>query len=593
MLWLCAFAQKDRCRIGEPAVRESLESVCSSQPFDSQMQLSRSPLLLRFNRQRFYFDIPLGRTLIGRLPRCQLVIGAGGVGVSREHAEIVRMNDRLFIKDLNSRNGTLVNGRDIRGQGEVELKLGDSVEICEYQGQITDVRRPFDDSGVCRVDAQDESEQSSSNLVYSHFPPQGTPHARTSFSDTRLAALISIGKSIGDALHTERVLETAVASVLEIFPGADRCVIGFRAPTDTFEAKWWTVREGTQASEIRISQRIFGHVLKTADSVLFDDAVTHFASANADANGDSVLAGALRSVMCAPLTEPDGNVFGMIQSDSRTSHRFSQQDLDIFATVATQISLALNFSRLHLQTIEDAVIRKDIEQANAVQRQFLPSASPLITDYQFSDYYSAARHVGGDYFDYINLPDGRIAIVLGDVVGKGVPAALTMVQLATEMRTAFEVVDSAAEAMTRLNRRLTDSFVTGVIMLLDTNNNQLSIANAGHDSPLIKSANGQLHRFGEHIAGFPISVVEGWEYEESHYSLQPGDMVVVFSDGFIDAENLSQTDRFGIKRIERIVQKHQGSAHSLKQAIIDEIDSFTSGAAQFDDMCLVCFQRQA
>lgn len=557
------------------------------------MQLTRSPLLLRFDSQRFYFEIPFGRTLIGRLPRCQLILGAGGVGVSREHAELVRMNNRLHVKDLNSRNGTLVNGRDIRGFGEIELQLGDCIEICEFSGVITDKRLPFDDSGVCRVDTVQEDEEAVSRTLSAALPKKDAPHTRTSISDTRLSALISIGKSIGDALHTDRVLETAAGSVLEIFPGADRCVIGFRSPSDLFEAKWWTTRHGNKAAEIRVSQRIFSHVVETVDSVLFDDAVTHFHNSAIDGGdgADSVLAGSLRSVMCAPLTAPDGYVFGMIQSDSQVARRFIKEDLDIFATVATQISLALNFSRLHLQTIEDAVLRNDIEQANAVQRQFLPSAPPNIPGYEFSDYYSAARHVGGDYYDYIPLADGRIAIVLGDVVGKGVPAALTMVKLATEMRTAFEVVNSAAAAMTRLNRRLADAFVTGVIMLLDPQSHEISIANAGHDSPLIKSASGQVQRFGESTSGFPISVIDDWEYEESFARLQPGDTVIVFSDGFIDAENLTQDDRFGTTRIDQIVSTNRGNATHLKQAIVDGIDSFTSGAPQFDDMCLVCFQR--
>jgi phosphoserine phosphatase RsbU/P len=362
-------------------------------------------------------------------------------------------------------------------------------------------------------------------------------------------------------------------------------VIGFRAPDNAFLAKWWTVRNENKNSEIRVSQRIFHHVLDTADAVLFDDAVTHFHSA------DSVLAGSLRSVMCAPLTDPEGKVFGMIQTDSHAAHRFQKNDLDIFATVATQISLALNFSKLHLRTIEDALIRKDIEQANTVQRQFLPQSAPKIQGYAFADYYSAARHVGGDYFDYLPLCDGRLAIVLGDVVGKGVPAALTMVKLATEMRTTFEVVTSASAAMTRLNRRLADSFITGVVMILDPKQHVLSIANAGHDSPLLKSATGQLHKFGEDAKGFPISVVDDYEYEEAEVALSPGDTVVVFSDGFIDAENTAQTNRFGIDRINRIVETHTGSAESVTRAIVDEVDVFTSGAPQFDDMCLVSFQR--
>jgi serine phosphatase RsbU (regulator of sigma subunit) len=552
------------------------------------MPASRLPIFLRLSRQRFYYDIPLGRTLIGRLPRCHLVLGAGDVGVSREHAEIIRQDDRLEIRDLNSRNGTSINGKDIRGLGSVPLKIGDRIEICDFVATVTDERLPFDDSGICRVEIDDDSDSSGSfgNAPFpASSPASSSSHSVANISDTRLAALISLGKSIGNALQTDHLLETAANALLEIFPAADRCVIGFRSPTGDFEAKWWTMRSGHKDAEIRVSQRIFQHVVETAETVLFDDAMTQFDGAA------SVMAGSLRSVMCAPLTDPDGNVFGMVQSDSHAAHRFHREDLDIFATVTTQISLALNFSQLHLRTIEDAVIRSDIEQANAVQRQFLPAEPPSVPGYEFADYYSAARHIGGDYFDYIPLNDGRFAIVLGDVVGKGVPAALTMVKLATEVRTAFEVVSTAADAMTRLNKRLSDSFITGVIMVLDPVRHMLTIANAGHDSPVHKSKEGLVNKFGEQEAGFPISVVDDYEYQEATVSINAGDMLVVFSDGFIDAENTDGTERFGLHRVHQVITLHRGNATSLTRAIIDEIDQFTSGAPQFDDMCLVCFRR--
>jgi predicted component of type VI protein secretion system len=153
------------------------------------MQFTRSPILLKFSQQRFYFDIPMGRTLIGRLPRCQLAIGSGGVGVSREHAEIIRMSGDLFIKDLDSHNGTFVNGQDIRGLGPVQLNIGDRIDICEFKGELTTERLPFDDSGLCHVASDIGNSIASNDLDGSSVQSKPPSHAIANISDTRILGL--------------------------------------------------------------------------------------------------------------------------------------------------------------------------------------------------------------------------------------------------------------------------------------------------------------------------------------------------------------------------------------------------------------------
>lgn len=547
------------------------------------MSTDSTKLLLRFDRQKIYFTIPQGTTVIGRLPRCGIVLGEHGKRVSRDHAELLRNDEGLLVRDLDSRNGTLVNGRDIRGQGLIEVKIGDRLQICEYEGVVTNARSPFNDSGICHVDDDDPTDASTKNLqLDGTYSPQVQSANRT---PDRLNALVTIGRCLGGALQSEQMIEKAVQTILDIFPAADRCVLGLSSPDSLFVPKWWVLRHENQDGEIRVSQRIFRHVVDTSDSVLLKDASSIFAGAG------SIISGQLRSVMCSPLIDTDNQVIGMIQADCRISDQFSQADLEIFATVAAQISLALNFSKLHQNAIEDAVIRKDIEQARAVQLQFLPKEPPSLPGYQFAHYYSAARHVGGDYYDYIKLSDGRLAIVLGDVVGKGVPAALTMVKLATETRAAFEITCDPAEAMTRLNRRLADSFITCVILVLDPLNHTLQISTAGHETPLLRKHGGSLIRIGEQTSGLPLSVFAEATYESETIPLASGDTLLVYSDGIADAEASDGVAQFGKERIVKTLEAHSGPAQRIARDLIEQIDNFTSGWPQFDDMCLVCFQR--
>jgi serine phosphatase RsbU (regulator of sigma subunit) len=256
-----------------------------------------------------------------------------------------------------------------------------------------------------------------------------------------------------------------------------------------------------------------------------------------------------------------------------------------------QLSLAINFSRLHAIAVEDAILRRDVEQARAVQQHFLPVSPPLIDGYELAGFYRAARHVGGDYIDYVPLENGRLAIVLGDVVGKGVPAALTMVQLATETRASLEVCETPSQVVTRLNRKLSNDFITLVVLVLDPATHMVTISNAGHESPLLRTSDGTVDAVGLDAAGFPLSVVEDHQYEELSIQLAPGDRLVIFSDGFPDAEHQASDRRFGTDEISRIFGEFDGAANEFIGHAVDQVDRFMDGGAQFDDMCMVCLRR--
>ena len=243
--------------------------------------------------------------------------------------------------------------------------------------------------------------------------------------------------------------------------------------------------------------------------------------------------------------------------------------------------------------MEDELLRRDVEQAREVQQRYLPERPPEIAGYDLAGFYRAARHVGGDYFDYVSLPDERLAIVLGDVVGKGVPAALTMVRLATETRAGLEVCLTPKELVTRLNEKFSNDFITLAVLVLDPQANQLTISNAGHEPPLLRAVDGTVRAIGFEESGCPVGVLEDFDYEELTIPIAPGESLIVFSDGFPDAHHQPSDRRFGSDPIAELFSQFRGTASETIDHLVDQVDQFIEGGAQFDDMCMVCLKRNA
>ncbi|HTN75448.1 MAG TPA: GAF domain-containing SpoIIE family protein phosphatase, partial [Pirellulaceae bacterium] len=303
----------------------------------------------------------------------------------------------------------------------------------------------------------------------------------------------------------------------------------------------------------------------------------------------------IRSMMCAPLIDSEGNAIGVLQIDTLDQrHRFQKDDLEMLVALATQASIAIDNAKLHDQSLKQRDIERDLELAHEVQRGFLPERKPLLAGYSFYDYYAPAAYVGGDYYDYVDLPDGRTAILVADVVGHGVAAALMMAKLSSEARIALATGVQPAAAVTHLNDRLcrsqTDRFVTFVMVVLDPRTGEVTIVNAGHMCPIVLRAKGNLEEPGNPQVGLPLGVADGLNYEQVTVVIHPGETVVLYTDGVNEAMNLAG-EFFGIDRV-RGHMSLGNSPEKLGQLIIDDVRKFVGRGPQIDDMCLVCFGRE-
>lgn len=541
------------------------------------------------------YDVGTNTQVMGRHPECDIVIDIGAV--SRHHAQVVFEAGRYFLEDLNSRNGTFVNEQPITGK--VPLNHGDRIRICDTT--LTFQHRASNASGsglLTKGDAPsgfatmlvDDDEKTATSTVMSRFDVSLKGAKLSASPEAKLSAILEISTSLGRALSLDDVLPKLLNGLFKIFVQADRGFIVMRSEEGHLVPRWTKVRREENEDTIRISRTICNQVMSSKEAILSADAATDQRFEMSQSIADF----RIRSMMCAPLIDSDGNAFGVLQIDTLDQrHRFQKEDLEVLGAVATQAAIAIDNARLHDQSLRQREVQRDLEVAHEVQRGFLPDRKPQLAGYAFYDFYAPAAYVGGDYYDYVQLPDGRTAVLIADVVGHGVAAALMMAKLSSEVRISLASGAHPAQAVTTLNDRLcrsqTDRFVTFVLVALDPTSGEVTIVNAGHMCPIVRRANGVIEEPGHQEVGLPLGVAEGLSYEHATITLSAGETVVLYTDGVNESMD-AQGEFFGIDRIRRHVQAGK-SAEELGQAIIDDVQVFVGRSPQNDDMCLVCFGR--
>jgi sigma-B regulation protein RsbU (phosphoserine phosphatase) len=304
----------------------------------------------------------------------------------------------------------------------------------------------------------------------------------------------------------------------------------------------------------------------------------------------------IRSLVCAPMISNDGEPIGVIQVDTLNQRaRFTDEDMEVLASVASQAAVSIDNAKMHEQVVEQRALQRDMELARQMQRTLLPSKPPQVPGYFFFDYYQAARQVGGDYFDYVALPGGRYAVIVGDVAGKGVPAALMMARLSADVRFSLASEPDPAKAIQQINEGFahhdwSDRFVTMIAAVLNPRTSELILVNAGHMAPLLRREGGIVEEIGEESAGLPLGVASGLEYEAYSHKLEPGDVVTMFTDGFSEAMN-GDRELYGLDRLKIQIASPQVSVADFGRYILEDVRQFVNGVDQSDDMCLVCFGR--
>jgi sigma-B regulation protein RsbU (phosphoserine phosphatase) len=536
------------------------------------------------------------RSVLGRHPDCEVVLDSASV--SRQHAQILKENGQYYVEDLHSRNGTFVNGLLI--QQRHLLQNGDRLKICDqaftfYLDQPSDrMPAPSDLSGASLALMMDDASANATSTIMSKIEigASNSGVRLTVNPEVKLRAMIEIAHNLGKAVSLDEVLQKILDSLFKIFLQADRGFVILRTADGLLVPKAIKHRRPDMEDQIRISRTIVNQVIKSQEAILSADAAndTRFDTSQ------SIADLRIRSVLCAPLVDSDGNSLGVIQIDtSDQRHRFQKDDLDVLASVASQAAVAVDNAQLHENALKQHAMQRDLELAHKVQRGLLPAAPPQLAGYHFFDFYEPANQVGGDYYDYVELADQRLAIVLGDVSGKGVSAALLMAKLSGEVRYCLASEPNPAAAVNRINSTFSrsgwqDRFVTFVLAMLDVKRNELTLVNAGHMPPFLRHGPGKVEAIGSDQAGLPLGVDAEFQYEHYTRKLEPGDYLALFTDGISEAMNAAG-ELYGLERLQAQLANPSTPVAGLGRLILDDVKHFVGGRPQSDDMCLACFGR--
>lgn len=549
------------------------------------------------NGEKFALDS--AGVILGRHPDCNVVVD--NASVSRHHAKITQADDGYYVEDLQSRNGTYLNGQFLT-QPHL-LTPGDRIRICNVEFEFRDGENlsvplsqdstwQFDGSsfGVVMVD-DPVSDAGASALSKVEVKKTASGVHVAASVETKLSALLQITRTLGSALRLDEVFPKVIESLFAIFPQADRGFIVMEQPDGTLVPRWVKTRRSQGETEtLRISRTIIRQAMSEQAALRSLDA----SSDRRFQSSESIADFRIRSMICAPLINSEGVAVGALQIDTTDQrNRFEEEDVEVLAAVAVQAGIAIHNAELHEQALQQKEVEHDLKLATQVQAAFLPQLPPMMDGLSFYSHYSAANHVGGDYYDYISLPGGKLGVVVADVVGHGVAAAMFMAKLSAETRFCLASETDPAVAVSCLNDRLSDleieRFVTFLLVVFDPNDQAVTIVNAGHMPPVIRRADGTIEEPGADDSGLPIGILAGEQYNAVSVPFLEGDVMALYTDGINEAMN-ANGDQFGMEKVRRLVAKG-GSGKEVRERVISALSKHFAGSAPEDDICLVVIER--
>jgi len=543
------------------------------------------------------FDLKQGENVIGRLPECDIQINSNMV--SRKHARIVCLGEKLTIEDLGSGNGTFINATKVETPSP--LKNNDRIKLGPVMFRIEAAGEPGQEdssSAVLKQAAKVAAVQLGTDDGNSTI--MGAAEHTEGFGlldvqpQAKLKAILEITRSLAGNHDIEKILPKILDTLFGIFPHADRGVVLLKDLAGNMVPRAMKHRREDADESVKLSRTIVKNVLEQKKAILSADA----SSDSQFQASESISALSIRSMMCAPLISMSGEPMGLINIDTLNPlSQFKKEDLDIMIAVAGQASMSYEGARLLQSYVEKQKQDSEMNIARDVQRALLPESLPEVEGYEFYTTYEAAQAVGGDYYDVIPLEDGRVCLAFGDVAGKGVPASLVMSRMSSVVRSMTEFVPDAAQAVYKINNHMCAKavegrFVTFVFVLLDTKQHTMSVVNAGHMSPMIRLPDGSIEEFDEATIGVPIGVVEDYPFESVSRTLGPGETVVIYTDGVSEAMNPAG-DLYGTETLRNLVSKGSPQVSVLGPAIRADVKRHANGRPQNDDITLMVFGRNA
>jgi len=521
------------------------------------------------------------RITVGRSSTTELCF-ADDAGLSRQHLAFEREGDEWNVHDLGSKNGTLLNS--VRLNGTQRLRAGDRVAAGHLVMVYDDPANQAPSAPVTFVPGAEGESATSSTVVVDLKKLLGGKTVDT--TAVQMRALIKAGEELSPQKERKSlpelfqlILDLSIEAV-----GAERGILM------TLENNGELVTRAAKGSAFRISATVRDRVVKTRLSVLVRDTMLD----EAFRERQSIIGQSVRTLMAAPLQTKDRTI-GLIYVDSPSLTRvFKEDDLNLLTVMANTAAIRIEHERLAEIEHQERMMAHELEQAAEIQQRFLPAKAPFVPGLDLAGHNAPCRTVGGDYYDFFPYENGRVAMVLGDVSGKGMPASLLMMSLQARVQVLIEEPENLGSVLTRLNRLTaincpSNRFITFFMCLLDGSTGDLVFANAGHNPPLVMRAAGEAEWL--EASGCVLGVLPMMKYDESRNCLDAGDVLVVFSDGVTDALS-PQGEEFGEQRLADAVRKHRGeSSAAILEGVNQAIANWAAGTPLPDDLTLLVARR--
>lgn len=530
-----------------------------------------SPLFSPFRQQ-----LQGASNSIGRASDCSIPIKDRYL--SRKHAEIVVAGGEWVLKDCGSANGTYINGsrveRDHRLHNGDRIRLGDTEILFETSEHNTD-----------RILAVADRPASTTIAI-----PVHDSDIKADTGDlSRLRILNQLARELIEDRPMDQLFGFIVSRVLE-HTGASRAAIGLLGSDgESFYNVEVRRQDPSDTSELVISRTVLDDVVKAKQALAFMDVSGDEKLSRAH----SIVMQGIRAILCAPLTIGP-NVVGVLYVDYLFTQRaISEEDVRLVAQIARFAAIKLETTRLRDEAMEKRFIDEELKTASAIQRGLLSPAPTGVAGYTFAAANHPCRTVSGDYYDFVLRPDGKIYFVIADVSGKGITAGLMMAGLQASFRILCKSDPSPGELVSQLNVALKENlpqskFVTLFLGRLDTLSGAVEYANAGHTPPLWIRGDGVSELSETDVV---LGIVTRAGYSNRTLQLEPGDALVLFTDGVSEAENDDGEDLGSRAMAPALAALHGAPAGEISAAVERQVLHHVGDSTLDDDVTLVVVSR--
>jgi sigma-B regulation protein RsbU (phosphoserine phosphatase) len=502
-------------------------------------------------------------------------------GLSRQHFAFEAQDGEWTVQDLGSKNGTFVNNIPLKAR--LILKPGDRITAGHLVVVYSpDVENP--NSNVVVFEGNDASSPSTSTVVTSL---EGAHQALSlERSGPKASAPMQALIRAVQAFEESRSLNELYPVVLDL---SIQAVNAQRGVLLVLEGDTLVPR-AHKGEGFRISSAVRDRVLQEKSSILVRDAQLD----DAFKGRMSIVEQKVHTMMAVPLQTKD-RIVGLIYLDSPFVLReFTKDDLSLLTIMANLAAFRIVSGLLAEAEQAERIMRRDLNQAADIQTGMLPDKAPKIYGADLAGFNAACRTVGGDYYDFFTYPDGSVALALGDVSGKGMPASLMMMALQARVQVLAEDPSDLGAFMMRLNKATcakcpSNRFITFFFCALNAATGDMRFANAGHNPPILMRASGEAQMLE---GGGPVlGILAVAPYSEQREHLEPGDMLVIYSDGVTEATN-HEYEEFGEDKLIEVLRKHRDEpATKIVEAVTKALTEFAAGAPQADDITLVVAKR--